>query len=391
MQSLSKDASQVSDAARVLVVDDNRVNRQLLTALLERNGDFVIDLAEDGEEALRRITTVPPDIILLDLMMPKLDGFEMCRRLRENPLWQEIPVLVQSSLNRPQDRARAFAAGATDYIAKPINVVELVSRVRIHLQNRALVSDLQQFRRRTESELWLARKMQERLLPDRQRLSEALGELGLHVDSLFAPSFELGGDLWGCRRIDRDRGMIYIVDFSGHGVGAALNTFRLHAIIQGMDVAGMTPSRFLEAVNQRLCMLLPIGQFATMLAAVIDAPAGRCVYASAGATSPMYWRKGDRAPSLADSSGLPLGLLPSATYDDRELPLPEDGRLFLYSDAAIEIPVADGVFDESGLSGLVSERLMVSNARGSLDKLSVALSSVGAIDDDLTLVLLHRE
>ncbi|OYD82642.1 PP2C family protein-serine/threonine phosphatase [Azospirillum brasilense] len=383
------------ETARVLVVDDNRVNRHLLQALLERGGVTRIDMAEDGNDALARLDSFRPDLILLDLMMPNLDGFEMCRRLRAIPAWKDLPVLVQSSLNRAEDRAKAFAAGATDYVTKPINAVELLSRVRIHLQNRALLHDLQRFHERTESELSLARKMQERLMPSPERLAEVEAAAGVGIAAHFAPSSELGGDFWDLRHDavapNRGRTMLYMVDFSGHGVGAALNTFRLHAICQQMDISGLTPGEFLSTVNRRLCALLPNGQFATMLAGVIEPAENRFVYASAGSTRPMVWAPGDAAPLLGDSAGLPLGLLASAEYEERSLPLPPGGRLFLYSDGAIEIPVGSDVLDEPGLAALVAERMGETDDARFLDGLLDRLRAVGPIDDDLTALLLTRK
>ncbi len=377
--------------ARVMVVDDNRVNRHLLLALLERGGIHQVEMAEDGIDALSRMNSFRPDLILLDLMMPNLDGFEMCKRLRADPVWKDLPVLVQSSLNRAEDRAKAFAAGATDYVTKPINAVELLARVRIHLQNRALVHDLRLFHERTESELALARKMQERLMPARERLAEVEAALGLAIHAHFAPSSELGGDFWDLRRDGRGRLVVYLVDFSGHGVGAALNTFRLHAICQQMDFSDFDPAAFLATVNKRLCALLPNGQFATMLAGVFDLEANRFVYASAGSTKPMVWAPGDAAPVLGESAGLPLGLLASADYEARELPLPPGGRLFFYSDAAIEIPVGDDVLDESGLAELVTQRMAEPDAALFLDGVLNALHATGPIDDDLTALVLTRK
>jgi sigma-B regulation protein RsbU (phosphoserine phosphatase) len=384
------DALPAIDSAHVMIVDDNRVNRHLLSALLERGGIRHVEMAEDGADAMERMETFTPDLILLDLMMPKMDGFEMCRRMRADGRWKGLPILVQSSLNRAEDRARAFAAGATDYVTKPINAVELLARVRIHLQNRALLHNLQLFRQRTESELSLARKMQERLMPSPARRELIKSALGIAIDAHFAPSSELGGDFWDLRRDGGGRLVVYLVDFSGHGVGAALNTFRLHAIAQQMDFTEFNPGEFLQVVNKRLCSLLPSGQFATMLAGVIDTDSDRFVYASAGSTKPMAWGPDDIAPVLGDSDGLPLGILPSATYDIRSLPLPPGGRLFLYSDAAIEIPMGDEVLDEPGLAGLVTATMHDPDGGRFLSDILEALYATGPIDDDLTALLLTR-
>ncbi|MCM8734455.1 fused response regulator/phosphatase [Azospirillum sp. A1-3] len=390
----TRDAFDGLAGARVLVVDDNRINRHLLLALLERGGITLIEQAEDGHDALVRIERFKPDLVLLDLMMPQMDGFEMCRRLRTDPRWKSLPVLVQSSLNRAEDRARAFAAGATDYVTKPINAVELLARVRIHLRKRTMLRDLQQYHSRTEAELELARAMQARMLPGPDRLAELEAATGIAIHTHFAPSSELGGDFWGIERLPDGRVATYLVDFSGHGVGAALNTFRLDAICRQIGSTELSPAEFLAAVNRRLCGLLPCGQFATMLTGVIDPAAGLFHYASAGSTAPMMWHPGDEAPRLGDGSGLPLGLLASASYDSRVLPMPPGARLFLYSDAAIEIPIggedSPEVLDEYGLATLFARRLQESDDAALLSGLLGDLKATGPIDDDLTALLLTR-
>ncbi len=382
--------------ARVMVVDDNRVNRHLLLALLERGGITTVLLAEDGRDALDKIEAFKPDLMLLDLMMPNLDGFDVCRRLRADSNYFNLPILVQSSLNRAEDRNRAFSAGATDYVSKPINAVELLSRVRIHIQNRMLLNSLQHYRQRTASELTLARDMQERLMPQPVQLEKIRQNLGLNISAHFAPSSELGGDFWGMRP-DRDRLVIWLVDFAGHGVGAALNTFRLHAIINQFDFTdcgpeGFDPAAFLSLMNKRLSPLLPTGQYATILAGVIDPAKNHFLYASGSATRPMAWRPGDKAPTQGDNSGLPLGFTKDADYENRTLELGPGGRLFLYSDAAVELPIGnDEILDEAGLEALVIEHLAEPNGATFLAQLLASLSAKGEYNDDLTALVITRE
>ena len=377
--------------ARILVVDDNRVNRHLLVAVLQRGGFPHVEMAEDGIDALAKIEANVPDLILLDLMMPKLDGFEVCRRLRTDPNRRDLPILVQSSLSGSEDRTRAFSVGATDFVSKPINATELLSRVRIHLENQALLRDLQGYRRRRQGELALARSMQERLLPAPSRLRETESDLGLSLSAHFEPSSELGGDFWDLRRDGRGRLIVWLVDFSGHGVGAALNTFRLHAILRQMDLNDFDPADHLREVNERVCPLLRSGQFATMLVGVVDPVENTFHYASAGAPAPMVWQAGDAAPEFGDSSGLPVGILASARYQNRDLALPVGGRLFLYSDGASELWTADDtVLGEDGLLDLVRCHMHQEEDAGFLAGLLGSLTALGNFDDDVTALVLTR-
>jgi two-component system, sensor histidine kinase and response regulator len=132
------------DAAdgRILVADDVRANRDLLRDLLERER-FVVDEAEDGLAALERVATSPPDVVLLDLQMPRMDGFEACRKLKANPETASIPVLLVTALSEREERLAGIAAGANDLITKPIDSTDLVLRVRNALKLRRLFTTLE--------------------------------------------------------------------------------------------------------------------------------------------------------------------------------------------------------------------------------------------------------
>jgi sigma-B regulation protein RsbU (phosphoserine phosphatase) len=143
----------------ILVVDDTEFNRTLITAMLHQAGFRRIEHAVDGIDALKKIGDELPDLVILDIVMPGLDGFEVCRHLRADPRFSDLPVLVQTALSNTEDRNKAFQLGTTDLITKPIDRNELLARVRIHLENRVLIQDLQLYRARLESELGMAREM----------------------------------------------------------------------------------------------------------------------------------------------------------------------------------------------------------------------------------------
>ncbi|MDR3514998.1 MAG: fused response regulator/phosphatase [Azospirillaceae bacterium] len=378
------------EAAAILVVEDNEINRQVLIALLRRGGFSNIGFAVDGTEALALIPEFQPDLVLLDLMMPRLDGFDVCRRLRADPRFHDLPILVQSSMKRSEDRSRAFDAGATDYVTKPINALELLARIRIHLQNRALVRRLQDYRQHHETDLALARNMQLRLLPPAARQDE-VRRLGLRLTSHFAPSSELGGDFWDLRILPDGRLAVWLVDFSGHGVGAAVNTFRLHTILRRMAMAPFDPVGHLAALNEKLCGLLQFGQFATVLVGVVDCESGQFSYASAGAPPPLVWVPGDDTPRFGNSAGLPIGIRSGATYQARQIPLPPGGRLLLYSDAASELWCGSAMLGEDGLARIATEAGAQVPDDRFLSVLVDRLAELGPMSDDLTLLVLSRD
>ncbi len=130
------------DLPKILVADDNLQNVELLEAYL---GDIpcILKSATDGEETLRAIEEFKPDVVLLDVMMPRLSGFEVCRKLRTNPETRDLSVLMVTALNEPADFERGVQAGADDFLTKPVNKLELLCRVKSMLRVRHLKSELE--------------------------------------------------------------------------------------------------------------------------------------------------------------------------------------------------------------------------------------------------------
>jgi len=136
-----QDPKQPSPEARVLVVDDNAQNCELLAAYLE-SIPVQVETAEDGLVALAKIADRPPDLILLDVMMPRMSGFEVCRKLKSDPATREVPVIMVTALNEMSDIERAVDSGTDDFLSKPVNRLELVTRVRTLLWVRHLEGEL---------------------------------------------------------------------------------------------------------------------------------------------------------------------------------------------------------------------------------------------------------
>jgi putative two-component system response regulator len=133
----------MSDPARILVVDDLPENLDILIGLLEPEG-YVIDSARDGQEAIEKAFASPPDLILMDVSMPRMTGFEACRRLQADERTQLVPVLLVTGLGARDDRIEGIAAGCDDFLTKPVDFEQLVARTRSALRMKALVDELEQ-------------------------------------------------------------------------------------------------------------------------------------------------------------------------------------------------------------------------------------------------------
>lgn len=336
---------------RVLIVEDNKSNQALLAGLLAQIGITKLEVASDGVEGLNKVLSFLPDLIILDITMPLMDGYEVLQRLKSVDITRDIPVLIQTASDTREARDRTFRTGASDFITKPINPLEFFARVRVHLENRKLVQNLKNQLRQINKELSTAQDMQMHLLPSPDVLKRIQTRIGLKIESFFVPSARLGGDFWQILPLSKNKTGIYLCDFSGHGLAAALNTFRMHTLIFQQQISIKNPSDFLKMLNEQLCQLLPRGQFATFFLGVFDMEKKTLSYAGAG-SPPPFLKTGSGFHLLA-TQGLPLGISRTAIYDNYTVDFNEGDKLMLYSDALTESPSKHGLrLGEEGLLSL---------------------------------------
>jgi sigma-B regulation protein RsbU (phosphoserine phosphatase) len=234
--------------------------------------------------------------------------------------------------------------------------------------------------------------MQEQLLPSQRDLDDIEADCGVTVDWHFQSSSEVGGDWIGLRKLEGGRFCIMLVDFSGHGVGAAINTFRLHAVIRNMSYDQFEPSSFLGDLNGQLSTMLPRGQFATIFIGCVDPAADTLFFSASGSTQPIL-RSASGEISRLDSSGIPAGITNQVHYESRSVPFREGDTLLLYSDAMIEEErPAMPPLDEEGLERLFNESELAANPTEALDQLITAFYQrySGIPDDDLSVMRIER-
>jgi len=341
---------------RILIVDDTALNRDMLSEIFRKAGFHDLTLAVDGEEALALAAAIDPDLLVLDLVMPKVDGIEVCKRLRADPRFRTLPIVVQTALSEPKDRTRAFAAGATDFIAKPIDAQEMIARARIHLENRTMIRGLQDYRAAMEREFELARPMYVNLMPAQDRLAEAAVQTGIAAASCAVLGSDFGGDLWGMVPTPDDELAIYMLNVRGNGTIAALAAFNLFTLIEAALAGGCGPAECLDRLNARLAEQgggLP----ASVLCGVVSAGRRLMTYATAGAPGP-FRLPASGGLSMAPGGGPPLGLFEFERFDERAVPLHAGDRLVLMSAEAVgdgggphavSTALKQGLFEVDGL------------------------------------------
>jgi phosphoserine phosphatase RsbU/P len=379
--------------SKILIADDEPLCCRLLAGILRRKQFTNFQFAEGGYSALEQIQSFQPDLVLLDMQMPDLSGQEVCRRIRANPAFIDLPILVQTATVDRKEMGILFEAGASDFLSKPINPSELVSRVTVHLERRSLLRELRDYRERTSMELEAARRMQFDLLPTQPVQQELAAAAGLRIGSYSRSSSEIGGDLWGVLPINASSFGLFLADFAGHGVTAALNTFRLHALIHEHTALHHDPVGFLAMLNERLKAVLPPGQFATFLYVVVDSSADRISFASAGAPPPIITPGLDGSAVLAEAPGLPLGVVRGVEYQLHHRPFGPGSMLLLFSDGLSEFPDARGMrIGDEGLREVVGSCHPGLSPHEVIDRVCEA-AGVGednALPDDTTVVCVDR-
>lgn len=382
---------------RILIIDDSITALEATASVLQGLGFDGIFLAEDGLEGFEMTLDYAPDLVIADIMMPRVDGYQYCRMVREKPQFRHMPILVQTSMVQPEKRAEAFRHGATDVLLKPVGSDELTARVLVHIDRINLKRELTEYRNRVEGELTQARNMQQDILPSQEDLRLALAGKPVAISSHFVPSEALSGDFWGIRALSSNQLAFYLVDFTGHGLLAALNTFRLHTLIHSEYTPSVDPGEYLTRLNAGLFPLLSSNHFATMFYGVVDMLEKKLHFASAASPSPLMFRAGGHVSALV-VNGLPLSVKADTTYRTVSVPFNPGDALMCFSDALIEAELPGGGMFEAELLEECCARLAALHRTGLADDpglitrhvLAMLQGAKGtpALADDLTLLAL---
>lgn len=321
---------------KLLIVEDDRINTAVLQQQLSEGGYRSVTFAENGRRGLELTQSIRPDLVILDMVMPEMDGFEYCRALKRSPELSKIPVIVQTSLEHSEDKIRAFAMGASDYITKPLNSLELLARIKVHLTNKLLFEETLAQQQQMHSELLAAQMMQKNLMPSIEQTQMAEEHYGLQIAKHFETSSMMGGDSWGMHPLSDTRLGIYMIDFSGHGISSALNMFRMHTLMQELFVHGNEAGSFLAVLNHHIYPLLQRQEFATMFYGILDTEANSLEYAAAATPPALVVRENGGHNEWLDTAGLPLGVTPDARYPSIYTPFAPGDILLMFSDCLIE-------------------------------------------------------
>jgi sigma-B regulation protein RsbU (phosphoserine phosphatase) len=320
-----------SDTESILLVDDNPTNLQVLFQTLEGVGCKLL-IAKNGNGALTIAGKARPDLILLDIMMPDIDGYEVCRQLKADPATADIPIIFLSALGETEDKVKGLHLGAVDYITKPFQPDEVIARVNTHLTIHRLKREVESQKDQLEHELEVVSEVQRKLLP--KKLPEIDGfKLAAHYET----SRYAGGDYYDLIEIPKNRWGFLIADAEGHSAPAAVLMAMTCALFRAYPDSADDPAAVLKYLNHHLCKVAD-PSFLTALYAVYDPDQKTMRIARAGHPLPMIYQSSEKKAFELNCPGVyPLGIEPY----EIEIPVTETklmagDRFLVYTDGLSE-------------------------------------------------------
>jgi sigma-B regulation protein RsbU (phosphoserine phosphatase) len=315
----------------ILLVDDNPTNLQVPFQTLEGVGCKLL-IAKNGEMALSIAGKALPDLILLDIMMPDIDGYEVCRQLKSNPTTFDIPVIFLSALGDTEDKVKGLQLGAVDYITKPFQPDEVIARVNTHLTIHRLNREVESQKDQLEHELEIVSEVQRKLLP--KQLPEIEGfKLGVHYET----SRYAGGDYYDIIELSDNRYGFLMADAEGHSAPAAVLMAMTCALFRSYPGSADDPASVLHYLNEHLCKVAD-PSFMTALYIYYDANLQTMQIARAGHPLPMIYRNSDQTAAEISCPGVyPLGIEPyEIEIPVTEVKLQPGDRFLVYTDGLTE-------------------------------------------------------
>jgi len=394
--------------ADILVVDDVPANLRLLSEMLTEQ-QYKVRSVINGHMGLMAVRAAAPDLILLDINMPGMTGYEVCEHLKADEQTRDIPIIFISALDDTEDKVKAFTIGGVDYVTKPFRVEEVLARVETHLALRHLrleleranqelemrveertaqVIDLAVERDRLGRELELAREMQVGFLPH-----ETPQVPGWEFVARWKPAHQVAGDYYDFIPLDGGHLGLVIADVADKGMPAALFMVLTRSTVRASAVGAPTPAESMTHTNRLLCADSSGGMFVTLFYGHLSLESGDCTYVNAGHDPPLLYRAGTAELTEFWPTGMALGVIEKASYEQRTVHLDPGDFIVSYTDGLIDAMDASGrEFGRDRLRRIILEQCHLP-AEEIVASLEQALDDfAGSTDplDDTAMVLVKR-
>ncbi|AIW41570.1 fused response regulator/phosphatase [Paenibacillus peoriae] len=337
---------------RILIVDDNPTNVIIIREILKKENYRDVISASSAAEMLehlgigdRTISLRPRpsdiDLVLLDMMMPEMDGIEACSIVQEYEHLKDIPIIMVTAVGDSKKLAEALDVGAVDYVTKPINKVELMARIRSALRLKQEKDWHKDRDQRIQDELKLAAMVQQAVL------SPAIQDPVLQVNALYQPSFELAGDLYSWYPLGEGRYAIILLDMMGHGISSSLFCMFIASVLKDTVTTYVEPEKVIQELNRRFNQL-DLGKqlvqyYFTAIYMVIDTRSRRIDYVNAGHPPGLLFNQ-DGSITKFDRACSPVGLFDKIDAEMHTIHYEGTGHIALYTDGLLE--AVEGEYEE---------------------------------------------
>ncbi|MDG9668330.1 SpoIIE family protein phosphatase [Hahella sp. CR1] len=371
---------------KILIADDNQSDRMILQNIVKKQGHDTAT-AVDGVDAIEKFSEFRPDIVLLDALMPRMDGFEAARKIKLLAGEDLIPIIFLTSLSDAESLAKCLEAGGDDFLSKPYNRIILQAKInafnRMRIMHKTLLRQRDQIAEHNDH---MVREQQvAKTVFDNVAHVGCLG--ANNIKHLLSPLAVFNGDvLLACQK--PSGGMhVLLGDFTGHGLPAAIGAMPLAEIFYGMTSKGYALGDILREVNQKLRKILPVGFFCCACMAELNFEQEE-IEIWIGGLPDCYLVQGDQLLKVA-SNRLPLGILKGEAFDARtyRFEMKHGDRVYLWSDGIVEATNAKGeMFGEKRLQQVFEDNLQEPNLFEKIRRSVVDFMGEGGPSDDLTLV-----
>ena len=366
----------------ILIVDDNELNREICQLNLEEL-DVPLHFASDGSHGFKKAQEINPDLILLDIMMPVMDGFEMLALMRKDKTLKNVPVLMLTARSDTESTVRALESGANDYLKKPFEEEEMVARVKTLLRNSVL-------EKKVREDLEAGAVMQQKFFTDLPNTRTILEESNIEITIYNKPYATISGDFFLAFQTDKSGSGFFLGDSCGHGLPAALISMRILGVLDQTRQQHLSPSPTLSVLNNDICGLLPPGKFvaASCLSFTTDS-----IMVSNGAQPYPVLISGGTINEL-ELKGYPVGLMPSREFEEGRYPFLTGDVLVLYTDGISEATNSEeNLFGRERILAILAENTYEPDPEHLLQAIVNELSEftgTAPVDDDRTIIILKR-
>ena len=315
---------------RVLLVEDNADMRSFITTLLVR--EYIVDTAENGKVGLARAQEIIPDLILSDVMMPEMNGYELAHAIKSGPTTKDIPIIMLSAKADVLHRIEGLEYGADDYLPKPFNSIELMTRIRNQIAGKKLERELKKEKQERDLEFLQASVIQKTILTPRKAINKLDN---LEIEFSYLPmNGQVSGDYYNISRTKDGTTSIFIADATGHGTQAALTTMQIDVLYKESLVKEFPSERF-QYVNNKFVTEIHSKNFFTAIN--VDIQDNTMRYSCAGHPEQYLIRPATKEIKTITARGGIIGVREDKIFEMKETPVESGDMLLLFSDGIFEV------------------------------------------------------